>query len=173
MYRFILASLSILFVGSVVNASTISANKDVRLHLQVRSLAVGGPGSSTSVFRNGKVVTQTCRMVFPKPCTVAKVQHLSARQMDRVERLIDRARFGKIVKTQGIHCMAMPSESFHFSADNNQVFLREAARPCGLPTNNTSPAASKLVTLLDNLHNNAFLSDAATDTEDLSLDLDE
>lgn len=172
MNKFILSALALLFAGSAANATLTPSRQDIRLQKSVRSMAMGGVNPTTEVRRNGVVITRSCQAIYPTPCKVVRVQHLSAGQMDRIENLIDRARHGKKVAVQGIHCMAMPSEHQDFYADNGRVFLRAEAHPCGLPVYNNTRAAAKLVAILNDLHDRAFASDAS-DLDALDLDLND
>lgn len=141
-----LAILSILFVGQVASA------KDVRLehkNLPARGVA-GGKTTTVTVFNDGVVLRQVTQAVpVVRPATV--ITRLSAYQMDRIERLIDRAEGGATaVVPTGARCIVAPMDTNLYTADNGQVFLK-SGHFCTGYRENVRPAAKQLINQLDQL----------------------
>jgi hypothetical protein len=76
-----------------------------------------------------------------------------------MESLIQKAAFGAVVlpNPNDIHCMAMPTERFNYTANNERVFLSSGSRPCGSTTYNGSAAAIELVKMLNEFFNKASI----------------
>lgn len=150
MKKFLFALVALVFVGQA-NADVL--RRDVRLQVKVAPYGnlAGGITKTLKVFRNGEVSLTQCQAVHPRPCRTRRVELLNAYQMDRIERLVEAARFGRIMTYRGPVCMALPTQMLNYSADNGRVFLKSGARPCGSPTFNASKAGEELVRLLDRL----------------------
>ena len=82
---------------------------------------------------------------------LANVKHLSAREQRAMEVLIQQARYGEIQYPNpgAISCMAMPTRSDRYTADNGSVLLSTGTHPCGSVVFNSSRAAIKLVETLN------------------------
>jgi hypothetical protein len=125
---------------------------NIRLKLVI-SGPPGGPTKTLSVGYDGVVTLDSCQAIYPTPCQPTRViDYLNNFELNRIDRLIERAAHGTVVQVTGIHCMTMPIHYYTYSANNDRVFLRSQGVPCGLPKYNTSLAAEKLVKILDALN---------------------
>ncbi len=111
---------------------------------------VGGTTKTLTVSATGSVVFRTSQAVL-NGIHVRLVTQLSARQMDRIDRLIENARDGEIVRLP-IHamCFAPSRNTVNYTADNTQVFLR-AGTVCDGISINSSRSAQRLVQMIDRL----------------------
>lgn len=123
-------------------ASARSLAPDVRLQLREVPVAHGSirPLTSVTVYSHGEVVKNGK--------TIAK---LDAYSMDRVNRLVNRAREGVIVRSPiTARCVRAPDTTDRLTADNGTVLLKKGHICLSVFENNTT-AAKKLVAFLERL----------------------
>lgn len=144
--------LSLLVLGSSAHAALPRNNVRLQYVQSPNRIVFGGTTTLLSVLANGRVI-ESYQSALPRPLPVREVARLDAYQMDRIDRLINQARRGRIVTTNSqIRCLAISQFKDTFTADNGRVFLKKGAM-CENYTYNTSRAAQQLVTLLQNLKN--------------------
>lgn len=149
----------------VAGASFATSIKVVDIRLQavttsvmdLHYLPVGKrPAIMITVDRRGEVVGAACSVEQGNPLlysdyhNITVLDRLSNIEQQRIELLIALARKGEIQYPNpgGQHCLAMPTHSSLYNADNSKVFLEGGTYPCGGMTQNTSKAAVQLVKLL-------------------------
>ncbi len=151
MKRSLIAALAVLTLGSSAFATSI---RDVRL--MYREIPVGhaklNPSlNSVIVYGDGEAVRVTCDAFSPRACDRKTIRRYNAYQIDSIGHLIEAARRGRIVRSKtSARCIVAPSSEARYSADNDQVLL-EKGNICTAIFENTSPAAKRLVTLLETL----------------------
>lgn len=108
---------------------------------------------SVSVLENGDVVGQTCpaNLSLPEACTTKRVAKLSKATIRRIENQIDGAKLDEIIYPDpgGIHCLAIPTRRFNYSALNGEVLLKAGTAPCGFVTYRDGTDSELLVKRLD------------------------
>lgn len=152
MKKMFFSLVGLLVLGQTANATSLHPETFVntRLELVVSPIGHGVPPTKpisvvVSVSSNGQV---TFRDRFLSPVTIKR---LSAYEMDRIERLIEAAKDGVIQHNQEF-CLAIPTHSFRYSADQGRIFLKSGSSPCGGSIVNDTEAAKTLVRMLDNFY---------------------
>lgn len=145
-------------LGILVLAQSANAERfrNVRLEARVTPLpafAKKDKKAIVQVYSDGEVKGYLC--AEKQPCTAARLARLTAYEMDALERDISTARWGKLDRPgPGTKvCKALPFESRSYTADNGRILLQKGNFPCGLTTTNRSPAAKKLLGLLQRFEN--------------------
>ena len=85
-------------------------------------------------------------------CTGKRIlDTLSRYEIYELGRLIATAKEASIVypDPRGLHCLAIPTERFRYTANNGQVLLSSGSRPCGRTTYNDSDAARAMIQNLE------------------------
>lgn len=154
MKRFFLVVSGVLFASQMALATSLRPN--VRLeYARIPNSVAGAATQRIVVYKDGTVLQQACEALLPRPCPLTLVTKLNAYQMDRIERLIDRAEGGDEKKLFHPLCIT-PSMFRHvYTADNGQVPLRRGST-CSGYTINVRPEAAKLVKILDDLKEQAM-----------------
>lgn len=145
-------NLLVILALAVSQFAAATSIRDVRLHYRSEPYGPFAHSNKTKislvVYVTGEVVKFTCPTGtrFNK-CESKKVTQLSSYKMDKIERDIQLAADGEIRYPQpsDIICKAIPHSMVEMTADNEKVFLRKGASPCGRVTRNTSPSAERLV----------------------------
>ena len=157
---------SLLLASLLVIAGTSEARSPMRLSTRLEGAVTPfvnfkpspkEKAKVVSVFSDGRVMGAVCDVVIESRlgvgqksytnCTqVEKVDQLSKREQRKMEAQIEEARDGEIRFPQmgDVHCLAMPTESFRYTAADSSVFLSAGSSPCGSVTYNQSPAAQEL-----------------------------
>lgn len=156
-------SLVVLILVSGMSEARSLMKPDVRLEVQVKQiqgrLPLAGPVKLVRVFSDGRVVGSQCDESFSLSGTFSRFENcknvellekLSRAEMRNLETLIEEARLGTIVHPSfGTPiCLAIPTRSVSYSADNGNIFLYGGSEPCGHKTRNDAPAAQTLVETL-------------------------
>ncbi len=78
------------------------------------------------------------------------IDRLSRLEMRKLDSLINDARYGEIIYPNpgGIHCLAIPTHSSRYTADQGNILLSVGTSPCGFTTFNNSEPAKLLVASL-------------------------
>ncbi|MBI4404216.1 MAG: hypothetical protein HY537_08650 [Deltaproteobacteria bacterium] len=145
----------VLLAGLIVSQFA-SATSIRNVRLMYREVPVVSPIpaqqlTSVVVYGDGDVMKFVCDSFTPRECDTQILGRFTAHQIDRIDRLIDRARHGKLVRIGGVAmCLVAPSTEDQYTADNGQVFLKQG-HMCTLFTENSSLAAKRLVRILANL----------------------
>lgn len=114
------------------------------------------PNHSLDVYVNGQVVHRVASPQLPNGGGYKVVGRLSAHQVDRIERLIRRARPVKPgFEASRAFCFAPSMFTDTYNADNYSLPLRKGAMCDGGFQINDKPAAKKLVAVLNALENAA------------------
>lgn len=153
----VLGFVVVLALGQSAMATSL---RDVRLHLEVgpamTDLSRTKMSENILVYGDGEVVGRTCKFVGLRHgiphCSSKTIAELSSYEMDRIQRLIDRASRGEIIEPDfgAPRCLAMPIETRRYTADNASVLLESGTYPCGGITYNESRSAQRLVEMLRN-----------------------
>ncbi len=152
MKKVFLGLVALLTVGSNAHATSLMANVRLQFQNLPKRNLVGATTTTISVYSDGQVV-ESRTAALPRPLPARLITRLNAYQMDRIERLIDRARFGRIVTDRPqVLCMALSMFDDRYTADNGRIFLQKSAM-CEVTTYNQSLAARQLVQTLNNLRN--------------------
>jgi hypothetical protein len=128
---------------------------------------MGGQTRVLTVDASGTVIYRTSQAI-PGGAKSRVVANLTAFQMDRIERLIERAKKGAIVnELYRVACFAPSMNTINYSAANGFVFLKSGTICDGITINN-SFAAKRLVNIIDRL---LALTNATEVANEVELDL--
>jgi hypothetical protein len=151
MKRSFLVALTVLSLGSSAFATSI---RDVRL--MYKDVPANGPIknptlTSVVVYGDGEAVRITCDAQSPRECDRRTVRKYTAYEIDAIDHLIEAARHGRIGRASSTaRCIVAPSFTHHYSAANDSVLLMKG-HLCTSILENKSPAAKRLIRLLDEL----------------------
>lgn len=166
MKRFLFVVTGLLLASQVASARSPML-RDIRLELD-KVPAHGLAGAAVQrlmVLSNGTVLEQACGALTRIPCRPQVVTVLSAHQMDRIDRLIERARHGRVVRVpSAVRCFVAPTHTFNYTADNGRVALKSGHMCLGW-MDNVRPAADQLVAILNRLQNDRRFDGAILDLE--------
>lgn len=130
---------------------------NVRLKLKISPVAgVTTEAAKRIVYLDGagRVMRKVCTTTNTTSCTTTLIEYLANDMRQAIENFISQSRYGAIVQestTGTVQCFAMATTTKHYTADNNQIFLRSGNAPCGSETvfYNSSQTGQKLVQKLD------------------------
>ncbi len=151
--------LGLIMLSTIVEATSLHPDtfKGVRLsytfgpYYDLHHMPVGASNGVIEVRTNGDAVYYAPgALVRPDLRRSKIIRRFNAYEMDRIERLIDRAATVAPV-TPEVQCAGIPTETRGYSADGYNVILLSGGFDCAIEKENQSKAAIKLVRILDQL----------------------
>lgn len=106
-----------------------------------------GVVTGAKCFERTSTVLGVGRKYYTDCKNVKVVEKLSRYEMRVLNALVTEAKAGQIQypNPNGLHCLAIPTEGYRYTADNGNVLLSVGSRPCGMATFNKSEAAKELL----------------------------
>lgn len=130
-------------VTPLIKFNHVAAEKVVSTVIRIDSL---GTVTGAKCFERTSTVLGVGRKYYTDCVDVKKLAQLSRYEMRVLNAQVQEAKAGEIQypNPNGIHCLAIPTQAFRYTADNGNVLLSVGSRPCGLRTYNKSEAAKEL-----------------------------
>lgn len=159
MKKSLLVLLAVLTVSQFASATSVRNARLMFREAPIMSPIPAAQLTSVVVYGDGEVVRYVCEGNKPRECDKQTLGHYTAYQIDRIDRLIERARHGRMIHiAASAMCFVAPSTEDEFTADNGQVLLKRG-HFCTSFKINTSLAAKRLVTILENLRDGKFVTE--------------